>query len=167
MSQRQTLSRRPVGAMGRGAEGWESSALMGRGVWEREREGCFGLEILFAALIHQANRILVAFLLRYLLGESVTVFEKLSFSSELGLCCFLCFFGVGWFVGFFLLWFFFSSFNACKKKASENKMSFSHSSAQAWAMIVSPCAEEQGAMTSAEPSTSAAWKEDSGISYAS
>lgn len=73
----------------------------------------------------------MAFLLRYLLGESVTVFEKLSFSSELGLCCFLCFFGVGWFVGFFLLWFFFSSFNACKKKASENKMSFSHSSAQA------------------------------------
>lgn len=34
-------------------------------------------------------------------------------------------------------------------------------------MIVSPWAEEGGAMTSAEPSASAAWKESLGISYAS
>lgn len=97
ISQRQTLGRQCMGAVGRESEGWESFAVMGRGVWEGEKEGCFGLEILFAALIHRANRILVAFLLRYLLGASVTVFENLSFSSELGWCflffllCFLFF----------------------------------------------------------------------------
>lgn len=114
ISQRQTLGRQCMGAVGRESEGWESFAVMGRGVWEGEKEGCFGLEILFAALIHRANRILVAFLLRYLLGASVTVFENLSFSSELGWC----------FLFFLLCFLFFSSFNACKRKASKTKCPF-------------------------------------------
>lgn len=88
--------------------------MMGRRVWEGKREELFGLEILSAALIHWANRILVAFFLRYLLWASVTVFENLSFSSEL----------------VFLLVFFLSSFNACKRKTFKTKMSFSQSSVQ-------------------------------------
>lgn len=66
----------------------------------------------------------MAFLLRYLLGESVTVFENLSFSSELGLCCFLCFFGVGWFVGFFLLWFFFLHSMPVRRRHLKTKCPF-------------------------------------------
>lgn len=66
--------------------------MMGRRVWEGKREGQFVLEILSPVLIHWANRILVAFSLWYLLRTSVTVFENLSFSSQLGV-----------FVGFFPL----------------------------------------------------------------
>lgn len=58
---------------------------MGRGVWEGKGEEEVGLEILSAALIHWANRISVAFFFQYLLWASVTVFENLSFSSELGI----------------------------------------------------------------------------------
>lgn len=65
---------------------------MGRGVWEGKGEEEVGLEILSAALIHWANRISVAFFLQYLLCTSVTVFENLSFSSELGIYFFLVFF---------------------------------------------------------------------------
>lgn len=70
--------------MGKGAAGQQGLVVMGRGVWEGKGAEEVGLEILSTALIHRANRISVAFFLWYLLWVSVTVFENLSFSSELG-----------------------------------------------------------------------------------
>lgn len=78
--------------MGRGAAGRQSLVVMGRGVWEGKGAEEVGLEILSAALIHWANRISVAFFLWYLLWASVTVFENLSFSSELGVFFLVLFF---------------------------------------------------------------------------